>query len=86
MSKKTAVWLLRATSLWTFWVWAILIRNMVVDRTHRLGFRLVHIGLAFVSIGLGATIWSVSNQMSRDELPIPSSPTLRPGDASGRDE
>ena len=43
------------------WVWAVLIRNMLVDRTHSAGFRLVHIGLAVVSLAFAAaTLWVAS--------------------------
>ena len=33
-------------------MWAVLIKNMIGDSDHSIGFRAVHIGLAFISIGL----------------------------------
>jgi len=35
-------------------VWAVLIKNMIGDNDHSVGFRAVHIGLALISIGLAA--------------------------------
>ena len=49
--------LLRAFCLWTFFVWAVLIKNMLADDDHSLGFRVVHIGLALVSISFAAAVW-----------------------------
>ncbi|HEX9530559.1 MAG TPA: hypothetical protein VF954_05435 [Acidimicrobiales bacterium] len=60
MSRRHAN-LLRASAGWALWVWAVLIRNMVVDHTHSLGFRAVHVGLAVVSLGFAAaTLWVAS--------------------------
>ena len=65
MSKKH-VWILRVSSLWTFYVWAVLVRNMIVDRTNTIGFRAVHIGLAIVSFAFAAATWRISNSMSKE--------------------
>ena len=62
--RRRAVWLLRGTSLWTFWIWGTLVRNIVIDKTHSLGFRVVHMGLALISILLGIAIWIVSNRLN----------------------
>lgn len=65
MTKKH-VWILRAASLWTFYVWAVLVRNMIFDRTNTLAFRAVHIGLAIVSFAFAAVTWRISNSMARE--------------------
>ena len=65
MTKKH-VWILRAISVWTFYVWAVLVRNMIVDRANTLEFRAVHIGLAVVSIAFAAITWRISNYMSKE--------------------
>lgn len=65
MTKKH-VWIVRAAALWTFYVWAVLVRNMIVDTTNTLAFRLVHIGLAIISFAFAAAIWWVSNLISRE--------------------
>ena len=62
-NRKIAVWLLRGTSLWTFWVWGTLVRNTIIDKTHSLRFRAVHMGLAVISVSLGIAIWIVSNRL-----------------------
>lgn len=59
-------WLLRVTCLWTFLVWAVLIKNMITAPDHELGFRVVHITLAVVSIGLAAAVWPISNRLGSD--------------------
>lgn len=65
MTKKH-VWIIRATSVWTFYVWGVLVRNMVVDHTHSLAFRAVHVGLAAISFAFAGALWWVSNLMSRE--------------------
>ena len=47
---RAAAWVLRAAAMWSLWVWAVLIRNMLIDTTHSLGFRIVHLVLAAISI------------------------------------
>ena len=65
MTKKH-VWILRAGSLWTFYVWAVLVRNMIFDRTNTVAFRVVHIGLAIVSFAFATITWRISNSMARE--------------------
>lgn len=65
MTKKH-VWIIRAASIWTFYVWGVLVRNMVVDRTDSLAFRAVHIGLAIISFAFAVAIWWVSNLISKE--------------------
>ncbi|MGH9074521.1 MAG: hypothetical protein ACRDZQ_10455 [Acidimicrobiales bacterium] len=62
---RTAAWTLRASSLWAVWVWGVLVRNMVVDRTHPVGFRVVHIGLAVVSIAFAGATWAIAGRGRR---------------------
>lgn len=65
MTKKH-IWIVRVAALWTFYVWAVLVRNMIIDHTNSLAFRAVHIGLAIISFGFAAATWWVSNAMSRE--------------------
>ena len=63
---------LRAFSIWSFFVWGVLIRNMLRDHTHGAGFRVVHIALAVVSITFAVLTWQIasrarSRQLSRTE-------------------
>jgi hypothetical protein len=52
--------LLRVFAGWTLFVWGVLIRNMLKDSTHTVGFRVVHIGLAVISITLAVATWAIT--------------------------
>jgi hypothetical protein len=52
--------LLRVFAGWTLFVWGVLIRNMLKDTTHTVGFRVVHIGLAVISISLAAATFAIT--------------------------
>ena len=54
MSRKNANWLL-AACVWTFFVWTVAVKNLVVN-DHTTGFRVVHATLAAVSLGFGAFV------------------------------
>ena len=69
-TKARAVWLLRITSLWTLWAWGTLVRNMLVNKTNTLAFRLVHIGLAAVSMTLAVGTWEVSRHLNGDSYDV----------------
>ena len=56
---------LRAFSLWSVFVWGVLIRNMLKDHTHGTGFRVVHIALAVVSIGFAVAAWMIAARSAR---------------------
>lgn len=56
--------MLRASVLWTLWVWVVLIRNMIVS-TGPLSFRLVHIGLGIVSIAFAVVTWVITTSTRR---------------------
>ena len=67
------VLVLRVFAGWTLFVWGVLIRNMLKDSTHTLGFRVVHITLAVISIGLAFAAWRVSSRIrARSDAPAPS--------------
>jgi hypothetical protein len=53
---------LRAFSLWSFFVWGVLIRNMLKDQEHGVGFRAVHITLAVISITFAIATWRISSR------------------------
>ncbi|NNN18643.1 MAG: hypothetical protein HKL84_02185 [Acidimicrobiaceae bacterium] len=65
MTKKH-VWILRVASLWTFYVWAVLVRNMILDKSNSLAFRAIHIALAIVSIAFAAVTWRISIFMAKE--------------------
>jgi hypothetical protein len=64
MSRRAAI-LLRVAVLWTVWVWAVLVRNMIVDTKDGWSFRLVHIGLAIVSLAFAVVTWVITTKARR---------------------
>lgn len=56
--------LLRLFCIWTVFVWAVLVKNMILDDEHPLSFRLVHIGLAAVSFVFVALVWPAAKRLS----------------------
>lgn len=62
---RTAVWILRISAIWSIWVWAVLVRNMLADHTHGFGFRAVHIVLAIFSFGFAIATLVIAQQISR---------------------
>jgi hypothetical protein len=64
MGRRDAL-ILRITAVWTFFIWAVFVRNLIGDDEHSTGFKVVHLTLAAVSVGLAVAIWLVSNRISR---------------------
>ena len=73
MSRRDRL-VLRAFSLWSLFVWGVLIRNMLKDHTHGFGFRAVHIALAIVSLTFAALTWQIASRSLRrqraDDQPV----------------
>lgn len=63
MSRRASL-LLRASVIWTFWVWAVLIRNMIVGNFAG-SFKLVHIALALVSLAFAVVTWHITSTSRR---------------------
>jgi methylmalonyl-CoA mutase cobalamin-binding subunit len=49
---------LRAFAVWTVWVWATRIWNLLAD-DHSVGFKVVHSVLALVSVGFAVVTWGI---------------------------
>ncbi len=64
MSRRDA-FLLRAAAVWTLFIWAVFVRNLLGDDTRETGFKVVHLTLAVVSVGFGVAIWRVATRSSR---------------------
>jgi len=65
MTRRVATFL-RVFAGWTVFVWVVFIRNVTRDRTHGTGFKVVHLTLAVISIGLAtATFVVVSRARAR---------------------
>ena len=50
--------------LWTVWVWAVLIRNMVVGN-FSWSFKSIHIALAVVSLAFAVVTWKITTKSRR---------------------
>src|SRR5262249_6171987 len=61
MSLRDAT-LLRAAALWTVFVWATRISNILGDSHRGFGFKAVHVVLAIVSIAFALAIWTVASR------------------------
>ena len=54
--------LLRAAAVWTVFVWAVFVKNVVGDSHHSTGFKVVHVVLAIVSVAFAFAIWKVASR------------------------
>ena len=66
--------MVRAAAVWSLWVWAVLVKNMLGDTTHSTGFRVVHIVLAVISILFAVALLIIAQRGSRAEGPGPARP------------
>jgi small neutral amino acid transporter SnatA (MarC family) len=66
MSRRDAL-LLRFAALWTVLIWAVFVRNLLGDETREVGFKVVHLTLAVVSVGFALAIWRVASRSERRE-------------------
>jgi len=64
MSRRAAI-LLRVAVLWAVWVWAVLIHNMIFDTKDGWSFRLIHIGIAIVSLAFAVVTWHITTKARR---------------------
>lgn len=62
---RSAVWTLRFSAAWSIWVWAVLVRNMLIDHTHTTGFRTVHLALAVISLGFAVATIVIAQRLAR---------------------
>jgi hypothetical protein len=60
-------WLLRAFCLWTIFVFAVLIKNMVFSSDEALSFRLVHSIIGGVSIAFALACWPLAKRIRSAE-------------------
>lgn len=60
--------LLRAFCVWTVFVFAVLIKNMITDGSHPIGFRLVHSAIGAVSIALAIACWPLAKRLGRSDV------------------
>ena len=63
MSRRASL-LLRASVLWTVWIWVVLVRNMIVGHFDW-SFKLIHIFLAVVSVAFAVVTWQITTKSRR---------------------
>ena len=56
---------LRVFALWTVYVWGTRIWNILGDESRSVGFKVVHVVLALVSVVLAAASWVVVSRVRR---------------------
>lgn len=70
-------WALPALVTATIAVWAVRVPLIVFNADHGVGFKLVHVALAAVSIALGARAWTVGRRYSPARASAARSSSLR---------
>jgi hypothetical protein len=66
MNRREAL-LLRAFCVWTVYVWATRIWNILGDGQRSFGFKAVHTVLALVSVGFAVVAWRVVSRIRSRE-------------------
>jgi len=56
------VLILRGAAVWTVFIWAPRLRNILGDDTRSAGFKIVHTVLAVVSVAFAVAIWVVASR------------------------
>jgi hypothetical protein len=64
MSRRDTL-ILRLAAGWTVFIWAVFVRNLLRDDTRALGFKVVHLTLALVSVAFAVAIWRIATRSSR---------------------
>ena len=64
MSRRDAL-LLRVAAVWTVVIWAVFVKNQLGDDTHSVGFKVVHLSIAAVSVAFAAVIWRIASRSAR---------------------
>lgn len=66
MNRREAL-VIRVFAAWTVWVWATRIWNVVGEDDRSTGFKLVHVGLALVSVALAVVTWGIVRRVRNRE-------------------
>jgi len=64
MSRNESL-VLRAAAVWTAFIWGFRMRNILGD-DHPVGFKVVHLALAAVSVAFAVAIWRVATRSRRE--------------------
>jgi small neutral amino acid transporter SnatA (MarC family) len=64
VSRSSAI-LLRAFAVWTVWVWGTRVWNILGEDGRSVGFKVVHVVLALVSVAFAVATWFVVRKERR---------------------
>ena len=64
MTRREGI-LIRVFSAWTVWVWATRIGNVMGEHGRSVGFKVVHVTLAVISVALAVCAWIVVRRARR---------------------
>jgi hypothetical protein len=64
MSRRDTL-ILRLAAGWTVFIWTFFVRNLLRDDSRALGFKVVHLTLAVVSVAFAVAIWRIATRSSR---------------------
>jgi hypothetical protein len=64
MSRRDTL-VLKLAAGWTVLIWAVFVRNLLRDDTRAVGFKVVHLTLAVVSVAFAVAIWRIATRSSR---------------------
>lgn len=62
---RTESLVLRAAAVWTVFIWGFRMVNLLGDEDHSIGFKVVHAGIAMVSVVFAVAIWQISTRSRR---------------------
>ena len=57
--------ILRLAAVWIVFTWSVFVRNLLGDETRAVGFKVVHLTLAAVSVSFAVAIWRVATRNGR---------------------
>jgi hypothetical protein len=77
---------LRAFSIWTAFVWFTFIKNVVGVDDRSTGFKVVHVGLAIISLAFAAGCWILVSRARRSAMAKGSTVSSAATETSAADE
>ncbi len=59
---RTEFLVLRAAAAWTVFIWTFRMANLLGDEGRSIGFKVVHLALAGVSVAFAVAIWRIATR------------------------
>ncbi len=63
---RTESLVLRAAAVWTVFIWGFRMVNLLGDESRGVGFKLVHVAIAMVSVVFAVAIWRIATRSRRE--------------------